>query len=208
MNSSDEIILKWLNEEIKLEPPVKNITKEFSNGYRFAEILYNINEINEKEFNEFSNTSNAYIIKENFKLLKKYFQDKFELIIRKDEFIDIMNKEISKAVVILYKLKNSIQKKKINFLNVKEFLESLTQDEVEQKVKNIIEYEYLYDIFNKDLLYDLTSEEINDMNNSSKFQFQSTINTYKSSIIQSLKSTIAEDKIDEKPELKIVNKKS
>ena len=207
MNSSDEIILKWLNEEIKLEPPVKNITKEFSNGYRFAEILYNINEINEKEFNEFSNTSNAYIIKENFKLLKKYFQDKFELIIRKDEFIDIMNKEISKAVVILYKLKNSIQKKKINFLNVKEFLESLTQDEVEQKVKNIIEYEYLYDIFNKDLLYDLTSEEINDMNNSSKFQFQSTINTYKSSIIQSLKSTIAEDKIDEKPELKIVNKK-
>ena len=46
------------------------------------------------------------------------------------------------------------------------------------------------------------------MNNSSKFQFQSTINTYKSSIIQSLKSTIAEDKIDEKPELKIVYNKT
>ena len=83
-----------------------------------------------------------------------------------------MNKEISKAVVILYKLKNSIQKKKINFLNVKEFLDSLTQDEVEQKVKNIIEYEYFYDTFNKDLLYDLISEEINKMKNSSKFQFK------------------------------------
>ena len=207
MNSSDEIILKWLNEEIKLEPPVKNITKEFSNGYRFAEILYNINEINEKEFNDFSNTSNSYLIKENFILLKKYFQDKFELIIRKEEFNEIMNKDISKAVIILYKLKNSIQKKKINFLNIKEFLDSINQDEIEQKVKNIIENEYFYDIFNKDLLYDLTSEELNEMNNSSKFQFQSTINTYKSSKIQSLKSTIAEDKIDEKPELKFANKK-
>ena len=207
MNSSDEIILKWLNEEIKLEPPVKNITKEFSNGYRFAEILYNINEINDKEFNEFSNTSNAYIIKENFNLLKKYFQDKFELIIRKEEFNEIINKNITKAGVVLYRLKNSIQKKKINFLNVKEFLDSLSQDEVDQKVKNIIDYEYFNDIFNKDLLYDLTSEEINEMNNSSKFPFQSTINTYKSSIIQSLKSTLAEDKIDEKPELKLVNKK-
>ena len=206
MSGSDEIILNWLNEEIKLSPKVKNIIKEFSNGYRFAEILYNINEINDNQFNEFLNTSNFYDIRDNFILLKKYFEDKFELIIRKEEFDEIMNKDIAKAVVVLYKLKNSIQNKKINFHRIRISLNDLTQDELQQKVKNIIDYEYFYDIFNKDLLYDLTEDEINNMNNSIKLQFDSTSKTYRS-----LQSILQEDKIDEKPELKlklIKNKKN
>ena len=198
MSSSDELILNWLNEEIKLNPKVKNIVKEFSNGYRFAEILYNINEINDKQFNEFLNTSDVYGIRDNFILLKKYFQDKFELIIRKEEFNEIMNKDISKAVVVLYKLKNCIQEKKINFHCIRISLDDLTQDELQQKVKNIIDYEYFYDIFNKDLLYDLADDEINYMNNSKNMQFYSTSKTYRS-----LQSTLLEDKIDERPELKL-----
>ena len=198
MSSSAELILNWLNEEIKLNPPVKNIIKEFSNGYRFAEILYSINEINDKQFNEFLNTSDVYDIRDNFILLKKYFLDIFELIIRKEEFNEIMNKDISKAVVVLYKLKNCIQKKKINFHRIRISLEDLTQDELEQKVKKIIDYEYFYDIFNKDLLYDLTDEEINYMTNSTRMQFESTSKTYRS-----LQGTLLEDKIDERPELKL-----
>jgi len=198
MSSSDELILNWLNEEIKLNPKVKNIVKEFSNGFRFAEILYNINEINDKQFNEFLNTSDVYGIRDNFILLKKYFQDKFELIIRKEEFNEIMNKDISKAVVVLYKLKNCIQEKKINFHCIRISLDDLTQDELQQKVKNIIDYEYFYDIFNKDLLYDLADDEINYMNNSKNMQFYSTSKTYRS-----LQSTLLEDKIDERPELKL-----
>ena len=198
MSISNELILNWLNEEIKLNPPVKNIIREFYNGYRFAEILYNINEINDKQFNDFLNTSNVYDIKENFILIRKYFQDKLELIIRKEEFNDIMNKDISKAVIVLYKLKNSIQKKKINFHRIRISLNDLTQGELQQKVKNIMDYEYFYDIFKKDLLYDLKDEEINNMNNSRRFQFDSTSKTYRS-----LQSTLLEDKIDEKPELRL-----
>ena len=198
MSGSDELILNWLNEEIKLNPKVKNIIKEFSNGYRFAEILYNINEINDQQFNEFLNTSDVYGIRDNFFLLKKYFQDKFDLIIRKEEFTEIMNKDISKAVVVLYRIKNCIQKKKINFHKIRISLEDLTQGELQQKVKNIIDYEYFYNIFNKDLLYDLKNDEINNMNNSKKLQFDSTSKTYRS-----LQSTLIKDKIDEKPELKL-----
>ena len=198
MSVSDEIILNWLNEEIKLSPQVKNIIKEFSNGYRFAEILYSINEIDDKEFNEFLNTSDVYGIRDNFILLKKYFQDRLELIIRKEEFNDIMNRDISKAVVVLYKLKNSIKKKKINFHHIRISLDDLTQGELYQKVKNIIDYEYLYDIFNKDLLYDLTDDEINYLDNSKKLILDSTSKTYRT-----LRSTLQEDKIDEKPELRL-----
>ena len=100
MLKSEELILNWLNDDIKLDPPVKCITKEFSTGYRFAEILYNIKEITENQFNEFSNTSQLYNIKENFSLLKKYFKELYELEIREEEFNDIMKKDISKAVVV------------------------------------------------------------------------------------------------------------
>ena len=161
MLKSDEFLLTWLNDEIKLNPPVKNIIFEFYTGYRFAEILFNINEITEKEFKLFSNSTSLLKIKDNFILLKKFFKNKFELEVRKEEFDDILNKDISKAVIVLYKLKNAISKKKIHFHEVKISLNKLTHDEIFQRVKEIIDYEYFYEIFNKDLLYDIVNEEKN-----------------------------------------------
>ena len=203
MLKSDEFLLIWLNEEIKLNPPVKNIRLEFSTGYRFAEILYSINEITEKEFKLFSNSSSRNKIKDNFILLKKYFKDKFELEVRKEEFNDIKKKDISKAVIILYKLKNSISKKKIHFHEVKISLNPLTQEEIHQKVKEIIDYEYFYDIYSKDLLYDIINEEKNN------YQYNkynsSTIKSFNSSYLyqsNSLLNKMSVDSIREKPEMK------
>ena len=212
MLKSEELILNWLNDDIKLDPPVKCITKEFSTGYRFAEILYNIKEITENQFNEFSNTSQLYNIKENFSLLKKYFKELYELEIREEEFNDIMKKDISKAVVVLYKLKNSISKKKINFLNIKISLNTLNDEEIKQRVKEIIDYEYFYDIFNKDLLYDIVNEDNIDKNKNenNKFLFSSTIKSFKSSKLSSkfflnsfsYQNKLSKDSIDEEPEIK------
>ena len=202
---TDEFLLKWLKEEIKLEPIVKNIINEFSNGYRFSEILFNINEITKEQFNEFSNSLSLDIIKNNFILIKKYLKELFELEIRKEEFNDIINKHISKATIILYKLKNSISKKKINFLNIKISLNNLTQEQIHQKVEEIINYEYYNDIFNKDLLYDIQYEENNSINNYEN-KYSSTIKLYKSDFYQnnfSLQRGFSNDKIDIKPELKL-----
>ena len=194
-SKSDELVLNWLNDEIKLNPPVQNIINEFYNGYRFAEILYNIKEINEKQFQEFSNTSNYYNIKDNFLLLKKYFKEKLEYEIRLEEFFEIMNKDISKAVVTLYKLKNSISKKKIHFHKIRISLDDLTKEELEKKVKEIMDFEYMY----KDLLYDYAEEE-DDNYNSSNFQFTSNLKTIKPRKFYSNNislQNILEDKIEE-----------
>ena len=98
-------------------------------------------------------------MKENFILIKKYFHEKFNLEIRQEECDDIINKDISKAVVILYKLKNAIRFKKINFYNIKTSLNPETIDEINEKVRKIMDYEYYFDIFNKDLLYDIKQKE-------------------------------------------------
>jgi hypothetical protein len=48
--SSDSLVLDWLNNEIKLKPKVENIIEEFSDGYRFGEVLYKLKEITLDEF--------------------------------------------------------------------------------------------------------------------------------------------------------------
>ena len=204
MLRSDEIILNWLNNEIKLDPPVKDIIKEFSNGFRFSEILYNINLINEKQFKDFSNSTSPLSIKENFNLIKKYFKEIFELEIRAEEFKEIINKDISKAVIVLYKLKNSISKKNINFLNVKISLNKLTQEEIHKKVNDIINYEFDNN-FNKDLLYDIINEEDNNFESNNIFKFSSTIKSFKSNKLDSFpfQTKISENTIDENPEIKL-----
>ena len=169
---SEVLILNWLNNDLKFEPKIKNISKEFSNGYNFAEILFKINEINESQLNEFKkDATNKRLIKGNFLLIKKYFHDKFDLEIRQEEFDDIINRDISKAVVILYKLKNAIKLKKINFHNIKTSLDPETKSEINEKVRKIIDYEYYYDVFNKALLYDLKPREDN------KYELTSNIKT-------------------------------
>ena len=160
MLESEEIILNWLNNELNFVPKIKNISKEFSDGYLFAEILYKIKEIKEDQLKEFKkHTTNKRLMKENFILIKKYFHEKFNLEIRQEECDDIINKDISKAVVILYKLKNAIRFKKINFYNIKTSLNPETIDEINEKVRKIMDYEYYFDIFNKDLLYDIKQKE-------------------------------------------------
>ena len=172
MLESEEIILNWLNDELNFDPKIKNISKEFSDGYLFAEILYKINELDENQLNEFKkHETNKRLIKENFILIKKYFHEKYNLEIRQEECEDIINKDISKAVVILYKLKNAIRFKKINFYNIKTSLSSETIDEINEKVKKIIDHEYYFDIFNKDLLYDIKQKEDN------KYEFTSNLKT-------------------------------
>ena len=185
MLSTNELLLKWLNEEIKLNPPVKNITKEFYTGYKFAQILYNLKDITEKQFNAFSSSEQTYEIKNNFSLLKKFFQKLYKLEIRKEEFQAIINKEKFKAGIMLYRLKNSIAKKNINFLDIKISADNLSVEEINKKVKEIIDYEYFYDIFNKDLLYDIIDDE------KKKKEF----NTFLSSSIKSSKSSGIQSKL-------------
>ena len=205
MFEPEEIILNWLNKDLKFDPEIKNIPKEFSDGYYFAEILYKFNEINEEQLNEFiKDTSDKQLIKNNFILIKKYFHDKFDLEIRQDEFDDIINKDRSKAVVILYKLKNAIRFKKINFHNIKTSLNPETKKELIEKVKKINDFEYFNDLLNKDLLYDTTQKEDNkyDLTTNNKtvtFSHKNITQTNYSNKISAYLQTNSTDIIIEEP---------
>ena len=138
MSSTEDFILNWLNQTLKIQPSIKNIPKEFSNGYKFAILLNTLNEITNEELSEFSDSNNMKEIKSNFKKIKTYFHTKLNLDIREDEFNEVINKDVSKAFVILYKIKNSVQKKKINFLEIKTSDIKLTQEELNLKIQELM----------------------------------------------------------------------
>ena len=155
-----EIVLKWLNDDLKLEPKVTDITQEFSNGYRFAEILHILSEISDEEFSEFSKDANDISSKkENFTKIKKYFQKIYSLEIREEEFDDIINLDISKATVILYRLKNSIIKKKIHFSDIETFAEKPNPEEIQKKVQEILDNQYGRDTKYKETNYRYSNGE-------------------------------------------------
>ena len=192
---SEEIILNWLNDDLNFEPKIKNIPKEFSDGYNFALILSKINEITDSQFKEFiKDPTDKRGISDNFILIKKYFHDKFDLEIRQEEFEDIINKDKAKAVVILYKLKNAIRFKKINFHNIKSSLNPESKKEINEKVQKIIDYEYFNDLFNKDLLYDI-------LPNDNKFNFTSNIKTVTFSDQNNLQTTYSRQFCDNEKSL-------
>ena len=133
MSSPDDFILQWLNESLNIVPPIKNIQKEFCNGYKYALVLNRLNLITSEELNEIKDTNNILEIKSNFKRIKSFLHFKLNLDIREDEFNDVMNKDRAKSVIILYKIKNSVNKKNMNFLEIKTSDEKPNKDEIRQK---------------------------------------------------------------------------
>ena len=146
--TSDGIVLTWLNDDLHLTPKVTNIRLEFSNGYRFGEVLYQLKVISENKLKQLKNSKKYEDQIENFKTIKKYLTEIFELEIRFEEFEDIMNLDVSKAVVVLYKIKNSYYKKLIHFNTINVFLEKPTQEEIQKKLKEIMDSEQIEEMTN------------------------------------------------------------
>lgn len=99
------ILLKWINEELKLSKYVTSFEQDFSSGFLFGEILYRVNQ--QKNFADFVNSdiSDAKII--NFCLLEPSFRAigiKFE----PTDAGAVMNAKSGASAKLLYQLKVSI----------------------------------------------------------------------------------------------------
>ena len=132
-------VLNWLNNELNLNPNVDNIQMEFQNGYRFADILLSLNLISKNEFNQFKDSKNLDDIKNNFALLKNFLHSLLNLEIRLEEFDDIIKNDKYKSTIIIYRIKNAYYKKKISFGSIQTSIFPPTKEEIEEKIKIIME---------------------------------------------------------------------
>ena len=142
MSKSSEIVLNWLNNEIKLKPKIIDIKKSFSNGYHLAEIFYILKLIPPEEFCKFTNNEKYNDKKLNYARIEKICQKLFNLIIPEEDINMIINKDYSKAVVLLYKIRNCIYKNNIHFNEIQIFGNAFSNNEISNQIKEIIKRQF------------------------------------------------------------------
>ena len=73
MSISDVLINNWLNNELKFEPKIVNIQKEFRNGYNFGKLLLKLGLISDYVFNLYKVSNGKNDIDKNFSVLEKIY---------------------------------------------------------------------------------------------------------------------------------------
>ena len=89
-----DILLNWINTEVKLSKKIQNITEDFSNGYFFGELLYKYKLL--PQFNQFKNNQEKSSITKNYLLLQYKF-DELKINFTDKDKKDIINKKKYKA---------------------------------------------------------------------------------------------------------------
>jgi len=107
-----DLILNWLNSEVKLSKKIKIVEEDFSNGYLFGEIMSKYNQIS--NFNEYKNKDDLKYKINNFRLIEKAFKE-FSIKLERAKLEDIINKKRGIATRYLYQLKMALSKKEISF---------------------------------------------------------------------------------------------
>ncbi len=106
------LIVNWLNNDLKLSRKVNIIEEDFANGYLFGEILSKYNQVS--YLNELKNREDLNSKINNFKLIEKAFKE-LSIKLERAKLEDIINKKRGIATRYLYQLKMALSKKEICF---------------------------------------------------------------------------------------------
>ena len=111
-----QILIKWLNNDIHLSKPIKNIPEDFRNGYFFAELLHKTKQI--QNLSQFKNSNNKKDILRNYCLLNNPLID-MGIILNEKDRNEIINGSIYTSKISLLKIRQVLDKKCINLEQLK-----------------------------------------------------------------------------------------
>lgn len=107
-----EILIEWLNKEVKLSKQINNLDEDFSTGYLIGELLNKYKQIT--NFKEYKNRNDEESVFHNFKLVEKALRD-MEIKVESRRMKEISEKRHGVAARFLYQIKMKLAKKEINF---------------------------------------------------------------------------------------------
>ena len=179
------LIFEYLNDEIKLSKIIKNIEKDFSNGYYFAELLQKIGCLNSdiKKFQKEPKTEEE--IKNNFNFLKTEFSNIG--IYLDDETIKlIINQSKNTAANLIYKIKTKMTRKNINFDEIMDKIKISYKKLEEMKNRNKKFMKSSLNFFkreSKNFMKSKSSSNFSDASGFTNYQIPSKMNSQASSLV-------------------------
>ena len=112
-----ETLLNYINNILDFPIKIKNIEKEFNNGFLFGELLIKSGNFKGKLSKYNNNPKNNFEIKDNFLTLKKDLK-LLGIYINESTINEIMEEKKGVAAKLIYKIKTEIDRIKINFNNI------------------------------------------------------------------------------------------
>ena len=106
-----EILLNWLNNDIKLSKNITDIPNDFRTGYYFAELLNKTNHL--PILSSYKNTSDQKDIIQNLHKLQKNLQD-IGIYLNEQCKNKIMNSDIYTSKIYLFNIQKLLENKNIN----------------------------------------------------------------------------------------------
>ena len=127
-----DILLNWINNEVKLSKQITNLNEDFSNGYFFGELLYKYKLL--PQFNQFRNSSDKSSITKNYLLLQYKF-DELKINFNENDKRDIINKKKYKAEMMLFRIREKLFSKLLLIQEIEE--QEKARKEMNKIYKNV-----------------------------------------------------------------------
>ena len=115
-----ELIYNWLNNEVGMYPHIKDFKEDFYTGYKYGNLLFKLSLITLDHFlKNYYDAYDYFSKKTNFDHLTKDLKQTCNLDLTPNMINPILEKDLTAAMNLIYKIRVSVNKKKINFDNIK-----------------------------------------------------------------------------------------
>ena len=117
-----ELIYNWLNNEVGMYPHITDFKEDFYNGYKFGNLLFKLCLISLDEFLQNYFDANDYFSRiTNYNNLMKHLKNSCGLELTPNMIQPIFEKQLTAAMNLIYKIRVAVNKKKINFDQIRTF---------------------------------------------------------------------------------------
>ena len=136
-----DYIYDWLNYEVGMYPFITDIKEDFYNGYKFGCLLFKLYLISMDDFLQNYNDSNDKdIINENYNKLVIHLKETCGIELTQNMIQPILEKKLTSAFNLIYKIKVQHNNKKIHFDQIRTFDIYSDQDELKNRFMNMASF--------------------------------------------------------------------
>ena len=136
-----EFIYDWLNNEVGMYPFITEFKEDFYNGYKFGNLLMKLGLIPIDYFNQnYIDSNDKTNINENYEKLMIDLKTYGGIELTPNMIQPILEKELTAALSLIYKIKVSMNKKKINFDQIRTFDIFADQEEIQKRFMDMASF--------------------------------------------------------------------
>ena len=134
-------IYDWLNYEVGMYPFITEFKEDFYNGYKFGNLLMKLEIISIDDFlKNYKDSNDKTIIDENYNKLIIDLKEGYHIDLTPNMIQPILEKDLTAAFNLIYKIKVSNNNKKIHFDQIRTFDIYADQEEIQKRFNDMASF--------------------------------------------------------------------